>query len=407
LRLKKSSTPFKNNRTTIGGMAKLNKKMTTGTKNVLVLQGGGALGAYQAGVFEALAQRNTQLDWVVGTSIGAINAAIIAGNLPKNRVAKLKGFWDTVTADGGTPLINLFGLHFGVHFAEWFKPWVNSTRSLGTIINGVPGFFSARDNGLWNIDKKVPTAEASFYDTSALEATLNQFVDFDYLNQANVRLTVCAVNVATAELKCFDNTDTTPITARHIMASGALPPGFAPVEIDGEFYWDGGVYSNTPLDVVLDEQANGHNKQDTLCFMIDLWDPTETLPTSIGGAMTRLKNTQYASRSTERLADHRRQLDLRNVIKQLGEKLPLATRNKADVRAMLAQGEVGGVNVVRLVMKALPDDDQFKDIDFSKATIATRWKAGAEDAERMFGHQSWLKPLAAGVGMAIHELEQL
>jgi NTE family protein len=392
-------------------MAKLNKKTSTSTskstKNVLVLQGGGALGAYQAGVFEVLAKRDIKLDWVVGTSIGAINAAIIAGNPPEQRVAKLTGFWNTVATDGGTPLINLFGLRFGVHFVEWFKPWVNSARSLGTIINGVPGFFSARDNGLWNIDKKVPTAEASFYDTSALEATLNQFVDFEYLNQAHVRLTVCAVNVATAELKCFDNTGGSPMTARHIMASGALPPGFAPVEIDDEFYWDGGIYSNTPLDVVLDEQANGQNKQDTLCFMIDLWDPTETLPTSISDAMTRLKNTQYASRSTERLVDHRRQLDLRSVVKQLGEALPIATRNKADIRALLAQGEVGSVNVVRLVMKALPDDDQFKDIDFSQATIKTRWQAGAADAERMFGHQTWLLPLAPGIGMAVHELEQL
>lgn len=387
-------------------MAKLNKKTTTDTKNVLVLQGGGALGAYQAGAFEVLAERNTKLDWVVGTSIGAINAAIIAGNLPEHRVAKLKGFWNTVATDGGTPLINLFGLQFGVRFVEWFKPWLNNARSLGTIMNGVSGFFSARDNGLWNIDKKVPTAEASFYDTSALEATLNQFVDFAYLNEAHVRLTVCAVNVASAELECFDNSGSSPMTARHIMASGALPPGFAPVEIDGEFYWDGGIYSNTPLDVVLDEQVNGQNKQNTLCFMIDLWDPTETLPTSIGDAMTRLKNTQYASRSTERLVDHRRQLDLRNVIKQLGEKLPLTARNNAEVRALLVQGEVGSVNVVRLVMKALPDDDQFKDIDFSQATIKTRWQAGAADAERMFSHQTWLLPLAPGVGMAVHELEQ-
>jgi NTE family protein len=386
-------------------MSRLNTKMNTGVKNVLVLQGGGALGAYQAGVFEVLAKRDVKLDWVVGTSIGAINAAIIAGNLPENRVAKLKGFWNTVATDSGTPLVNLFGLRFGLHFVEWFKPWVNSARTFGTIVHGVPGFFSARDSGLWSLDKKVPTSEASFYDTSALEATLNQFVDFEYLNKAYVRLTVCAVNVATAELACFDNTGQhkTLMTARHIMASGALPPGFAPVDIDGQFYWDGGIYSNTPLDVVLDEQ----DKQDTLCFMIDLWDPTETLPTSIGEAMTRLKNTQYSSRSTERLSDHRSQLELRKVIQQLGEALPLAVRNKPAVRAMLAQGDVGSVNVVRLVMKALPDDDQFKDIDFSQTTIATRWNAGAADAVRMFGHQTWLEPLAPGVGMAVHELEQL
>jgi NTE family protein len=384
-------------------MAKLIIKTNSEATKVLVLQGGGALGAYQAGVFETMAQRGIDLDWVVGTSIGAINAAIIAGNVPENRLANLQGFWATVATDTGSPLTRLFGLQFGVSFAEWFKPWVDSSRNLGTIIQGVPGFFSARDNGLWNIDRKVPTAEASFYDTAALEATLNQFVDFQYLNDTHVRLTVCAVNVATAELKCFENNGHTKMTARHIMASGALPPGFAPVEIDGEFYWDGGIYSNTPLDIVLDEQG----KKDTLCFMIDLWDPTEALPTSISEVMTRLKNTQYASRSTERLADHRRQLDLRRAIKQLGGLVPAASRNNADIQALVAQGDVGSVNVVRLIMKALPNDDQFKDIDFTQDTIAKRWQAGVLDAQRMFKHQSWLKPLAPGVGMAIHELEQI
>jgi NTE family protein len=364
------------------------------TTKVLVLQGGGALGAYQAGVFETLAENNIELDWVVGTSIGAINAAIIAGNTPENRLVKLKGFWQTVTADGNLQVAPLF--------TEWFKPWVNSSRNFATIINGVPGFFSARNNGLWNVDRKVPTSEASFYDTSALEVTLNKFVDFRYLNEAHVRLTVSAVNVATAELQCFDNTRQTPITAKHIMASGALPPGFAPVEVDGEFYWDGGIYSNTPLDIVLDEQG----RVNTLCFMVDLWDATEALPTSISESMTRLKNIQYASRSTERTEDHRRQLQLRKAIQQLGKALPDSVRKKADIQALISQGEVGSVNVVRLVMKALPDDDQFKDIDFSHATIATRWQAGVDDTLRMLGHSSWLKPLAPGVGMAVHELEQ-
>jgi NTE family protein len=229
------------------------------TTKVLVLQGGGALGAYQAGVFETLAENKFELDWVVGTSIGAINAAIIAGNTPENRVVKLKGFWQTVTTDGSL---------------------------------------------LWNVDRKVPTSEASFYDTSALEVTLNKFVDFRYLNEAHVRLTLSAVNVATA---------------------------FAPVEVDGEFYWDGGIYSNTPLDIVLDEQGSGN----TQCFMVDLWDATEALPTSISESMTRLKKIQYSSRSTERTEDHRHQLQLRKAIQQLGKALPDSVRKKADIQALL------------------------------------------------------------------------
>jgi NTE family protein len=373
------------------------------TNTVLVLQGGGALGAYQAGVFETLDQSGITLDWVVGTSIGAINAAIIAGNKPEDRLAKLRGFWNAIATDDGLQIPNLFD--FG--FSQIVKPWSNASRNLSTFIHGVPGFFSPRSNGALggtvDVDRIVPTAEVSFYDTSALEVTLNKFIDFDYLNDCYVRLTMCAVNVATAELKCFDSKSDQKITARHIMASGALPPGFAPIEIDGEFYWDGGIYSNTPLDVVLDEQG----LDDTLCFMIDLWDPTEALPTSIAAAMTRLKNTQYASRSTERLEDHKKQLQLRRVIKSLGDLVPLAVRNRADVKALLSQSELGGVNVVRLVMKALPDDDQFKDIDFSQSTIAARWQAGNADASRMFKHQAWLKPLAPSVGMAVHELEQL
>jgi NTE family protein len=384
-------------------ISKRGKNLPKKSNTVLVLQGGGALGAYQAGVFETLCQSDITLDWVVGTSIGAINAAIIAGNTPESRAEKLRGFWNAIATDDGLQIPNLFD--FG--FSQLFKPWSNASRSLATIMHGVPGFFSPRNSGalggMVDIDRIVPTAEASFYDTSALEVTLNKFIDFEYLNECHVRLTMCAVNVATAELKCFDSKSDEKITAKHIMASGALPPGFAPVEIEGEFYWDGGIYSNTPLDVVLDEQG----KDDTLCFMIDLWDPTEALPNSIGAAITRLKNTQYASRSTERLEDHKKQLQLRRVIKSLGDLVPSAARNRADVKALLSQSELGSVNVVRLVMKALPDDDQFKDIDFSHTTIATRWQAGNADAVRMLKHQAWLKPLAAGVGMAVHELEQL
>jgi NTE family protein len=367
-------------------------------KTVLVLQGGGALGAYQAGVYSALEKHEVAPDWVVGTSIGAINAAIIAGNPRAKRIEKLEGFWATVSTDpdlsSGFPFLGL---------ADWFKPWAASSRNFNTLVNGVPGFFRPRANRLWDLDQQVPTGQASFYDTSPLETTLNEFVDFNYLNEGHTRLTVSAVNGATAELTLFENKPGTTITAKHIMASGALPPGFAPVEINQQFYWDGGIYSNTPLDIVLDSEQSG----DLLCFMVDLWDPTESLPTSLAATMTRLKDVQFASRSNERIEDHKKVLALRLAIQALAQHIPTNKRNNPEIKNLLNQALAPKVNIVRLIMKALPQDDQLKDIDFSPETISLRWQAGQMDIDRMMKHKAWLKPLAANVNLAVHELTQL
>ncbi len=362
---------------------------------VLVLQGGGALGAYQGGAFSGLAQFGSEIDWVVGTSIGAINGAIIAGNPPGARVAQLKGFWDHVASDGPALLP-----HFGT--ADWLRPWTNATRTLETLSQGVPGFFRPRPGAIWDLGRAVRPSDASFYDTSPLEATLNQFVDFDYLNAGHVRLTVCAVNVVTGEFKRFDNSDGTRITARHVMASGALPPGFPPVEIDGAVYWDGGIYSNTPIDIVLDDAE----RRDTLCFMVDLWDPTEIAPTSIAAAMTRQKDIQYASRSREHLEDHRTMQNLRHAIRALSGRIPADLQASPELRRLAALGCESTINIVRLIMKAMPEDDYLKDIDFSRATLAARWEAGHRDAGRALHHKSWLKPLPPHLGMVIHELPQ-
>ncbi len=366
---------------------------------VLVLQGGGALGAYQAGAFAGLAERGTAIDWVVGTSIGAINGAIIAGNPPTQRVEKLSGFWRHVTAEGPS-LLPYFGT------VDWLRPWTQATRTLGTLINGIPGFFQPRQGSGWDTSRTVAAGKASFYDTSPLEKTLHQFVDFDYLNAkrsaGHMRFTICAVNVETAELKSFDTGKGDRITAKHVMASGALPPGFPPVEIDGAMYWDGGIYSNTPIDIVLDDAE----RRDTLCFMIDLWDPTERLPDSIAGAITRLKDIQYASRSHEHLDDHRKMQNLRRAVRILSEHLSAKARQSPEVKRLLSQGCESAINIVRLIMKALPADDSMKDIDFSRATLTTRWAAGHHDAGRALRHKSWLKPLPAHMGMAIHELPQ-
>ncbi len=367
----------------------------TNPQVVLVLQGGGALGAYQGGAYSGLAEHDIKIDWVVGTSIGAINGAIIAGNPPARRAEKLNGFWQHVASEGPV-LLPYFGT------VDWLRPWTTAMRNMGTMMNGIPGFFQPRKTPMWDMARILPAHEAGIYDTSPLEATLNEFVDFDYLNAGQVRFTVCAVNVATGELKAFDNSGKNRITPRHVMASGALPPAFPPVEIDGEVYWDGGIYSNTPIDIVLDDAE----RRDTLCFMIDLWDPTERVPNSINTAITRLKDIQYASRSHEHLDDHRKMQNLRRAIRILARRVPAKDQKSAEIKRLFDLGCDSTISIVRLIMKALPEDDHMKDIDFSNATIAARWKAGHHDVERALRHKSWLKPLPAHLGMAVHELPQ-
>ncbi len=363
-------------------------------QNVLVLQGGGALGAYQGGAYEGLVAHDINIDWVVGTSIGAINGVIIAGNRPEHRVEKMHAFWQRVARDAPT-LFPFFAT------PDWLRPWSNATRLWDTISNGVPGFFTPRPNSTWDINKNGPSSQASFYDTSPLETTLNELVNFKYLNEHHVRLTVSAVDIATGELKKFDNT-VDKITAKHIMASGALPPGFPPVEIEGATYWDGGIYSNTPIDIVLDDQE----RRNTLCFMIDLWDPTEKVPTSIAEAIIRQKDIQYASRSSEHLEDHECMQNLRRAVQLLAERLPAKERNSAAVKKLIGLGCTSTINIVRLVMKALPNDDQNKDIDFASATIETRWQAGLKDIDRALTHKAWLQTPPAHIGMVVHELKQ-
>lgn len=373
------------------------KPNASARQTVLVLQGGGALGAYQGGVFESLAAHGHQPDWVVGTSIGAINGAIIAGNPPERRLARLREFWYLVGRDD--PLSPLEANPF----TAWLAPWLNASELWQTVAQGIPGFFEPRRGGVLDINQPVPTHDAGFYDTAPLRQTLEQLVDFDYLNERHVRCTVCAVAVDSGELVTFDNTRRAdPMGPEHIMASGALPPGFPPVMVKGKAYWDGGIYSNTPLDVVMDDAT----RHDTLCFMVDLWDPTEAEPRSISAAMSRLKNIQYASRTHEHLEDHRRMQNMRRAIQILASRLPANEREDRELQHLARLGCNSTVNIVRLIMKALPGDDHTKDIDFARQRLATRWTAGHADAERALAHKAWLAPVPGHVGMVIHELKQ-
>ena len=378
------------------GQAPCADAQPTPLQHVMVLQGGGALGAYQGGVFEVLQAQGLHPDWMVGTSIGAINSAIIAGNPPPRRLQRLRAFWDGV-ARQATPLQWLAPM---ASQAPWLAEVARNSELLHTFAQGIPGFF--RPRGLVPFDQPLPSSQASFYDTSPLRETLLSLVDFDYLNAAHVRCTVCAVNVADGELAIFDNTKH-PLTPEHIMASGALPPGFPAVIIDGQAYWDGGIYSNTPLDIVMADAE----RRNTLCFMIDLWDPTEDVPSTIRETLARQKDIQYASRTREHLEDHRRMQNMRHAIRALSHRLARLGDGHEDLQDLAHMGCDATINVVRLIMKALPHDDHNKDVDFSRVSLQERWQAGQDDAKRTLAHPHWLQAPAPNVGMVIHELPQI
>ena len=367
----------------------------THLNTVLILQGGGALGAYQAGVYQQLHENHGPIEWVIGTSIGAINAALIAGNPPEFRLSRLKGFWDSLAPQESPAFLGWWS-----GMGSWGKA-TPSMNMLGILIDGVKGFFQPRFGASWDINAKVPLSELGFYDTSPLKTTLEKFVDFDYLNSGPMRISVCAVDIDSGQGVIFDSKKQ-KIHPEHIMASGALPPGFPPIEIDGHAYWDGGVYSNSPLEVFLDEAGN----RDALCFMIDLWDPTEARPESIAEAMTRYKSIQYASRSIEQLAEHKKIQDLRSAIRALADNLTPAARDKATLRPLIRLGRDHTVNLVHLIMKAVPGDEYFKDVDFSVETVDARWRAGILDCKRALHHKAWLRPLPPHAGLVVHELPQ-
>ncbi|MBI3348730.1 MAG: patatin-like phospholipase family protein [Burkholderiales bacterium] len=362
-------------------------------QTVYVFQGGGALGAYQAGFVEALEGASLAPDWLVGTSIGAINAALMAGNAPADRLAALRSFWDRVTRPALAP--HLPSNPFAAMWQQGLQTWQ-------TLTSGVPGFFKPRGPQAWDMNRRAPLAELSFYDTSPLAATLRELVDFDRIAAAETRLTLCAVDVRSGELALFDNRDgKTRIGPEHVMASGALPPGFAPVQIGKAAYWDGGIYSNTPLDVVLDDAE----RRDTLCFMVDLWDASEAAPQTMAQALARYKDIQYASRIFEHLGDHERLQNLRRALRLVGRKLDPSTAAEPAVKTLLALGCDSRIDIVHLVMRALPGEDSWRDIDFSDARLRARWAAGLKDGSRMLKRAAWREPMHDPVGMRVHTLE--
>ncbi|MCK1739109.1 patatin-like phospholipase family protein [Bradyrhizobium sp. 138] len=353
---------------------------------VLVLQGGGALGSYQAGVYQALHEAGIEPDWIIGTSIGAINASLIAGNEPGQRLAHLKEFWKRMEQN---PVWNLRTAFPG--FNEKLAYW-------STVTNGIPGFF--RPNPLAHAGDSYPLGadRAGFYSTAPLEKTLLELVDFSLVNRCSPRLTVGAAHVRSSQMRYFDSRDG-ELTVKHVMASGALPPAFPAVRIDGELYWDGGILSNTPTEAVFDDNP----RKNSLIFAVHLWNPIGAEPTTMAEVLNRHKDVQYSSRIASQIARQQQAHRLRHVINQLAARLSESERRDPAVRELTSYGCPTRMHVVRLLAPQLDRETHTKDIDFSPSGIMRRWDAGYAHTRSVLERKPWIGEFDPLAGVVLHE----
>jgi NTE family protein len=354
---------------------------------VLVLQGGGALGAYQAGVYQALHEAGMRPKWIIGTSIGAINASLIAGNAPEDRLDRLREFWRRVQY--GDPARLLLGVPgVGAYLA-----------TMATVMAGVQSFFQPNPLAFAGLYWPLGADRAGYYSTDPLAATLSELVDFSRINAGETRLTVGAANVRTARMHYFDSRDM-PFDIRHIMASGALPPAFPPVRIGDELFWDGGILSNTPIEAVFDDNP----RRSALIFAVHVWNPHGPEPGSIWEVMTRQKDVQYASRTDVQVMRQKQIHCLRHVIAELIARLPETERQDADVKALAGYGCVTKMHVVRLLSPTLAGENLTKDIDFSPVGIRTRWQAGYDSTMRVIEDAPWEQDSDPLEGFVLHDV---
>ena len=355
---------------------------------VLVLQGGGALGAYQGGVYEALHEAKVEPDWIIGTSIGAINAGIIAGNAVEQRLDRLKEFWRRVERNA---FWNLLPGWTGV--ADSLSAWA-------TVTSGIPGFFEANLRAFLGGHVPLGTDSAGYYSTAPLRRTLTDLVDFDLINRNTPRLMVGAANVRTSMMCYFDSRET-QIGVDHIMASGALPPAFPAIRIDGELYWDGGILSNTPTEAIFDDNP----RRNSLVFAVHVWNPTGPEPNTIWEVLHRQKDIQYSSRVANHIARQREMHRLRHVISELAKYVPDDVRMTDLVRELTAYGCPTRMQVVRLLAPRLDNDSHLKDIDFSPSGIRRRWHAGYTDTCRALARAPWIGEFSPLDAVVLHEPE--
>jgi NTE family protein len=353
----------------------------------LVLQGGGALGSYQAGVYEGISCCEYQPDWVAGISIGGINAAIIAGNAPEHRVARLREFWEEITAP--TRL-------WPAAPEGPLQAWQQTASALTSVLFGQPGFFAPRPPQDWFTPDKV----VSYYDTASLKRTLERLVDFDRINdRRGIRLSVGAVNVRSGYFAYFDS-DRIKIRPEHVMASGALPPGFPPVEIDGEEYWDGGLFSNTPLQYMVDY----HPRRSRLIFQVDVFQAHGHVPTNLDEVNEREKDIRYSSRTRVVTEALRERHNVRHTINELIELLPPELANTPEAKRLYQHGCVTEMDIALLIYRPNEPQGAAKDFEFSRPTMEARWQAGLDDARATLQASPWLAPPARDVGVRVFDV---
>jgi NTE family protein len=367
----------------------------------LVLQGGGALGAYQAGVYEGLAEAGIEPDWVAGISIGALNCAIIAGNPPSMRVEKLRGFWETICRPAffqpTTEIFQTIVEQMGGAMRKNF----NAFEAWRAIVEGQKGFFVPRFPPTFGTNSADP-ADASFYDTAPLKATLETFADFDLINAEKVRVSIGAVNVRNGNFKYFDNIGQGRLRPEHFMASGALPPAFPPVKIGDEFYWDGGLVSNTPLEQVMAADP----RRDTLAFQVDLWSARGLPPQNVFDAQERMKDIQYSSRTRMVTDQLGKEQHFRRLLRELLEHVPPAARDDPWVKKAMVEACPRRYNIIHLIYRDKEYEGLSKDYEFSPLTMREHWAAGLADIRRSLSHPHWLELPPEGREFITHDVHR-
>lgn len=370
---------------------------------VLVLQGGGALGSYQGGVFQGLDEAGIRPNWVAGISIGSLNAALIAGNPPEHRVARLRAFWEHISRQPWWPPLAQPAGPLAAGLPDGWRQWLTQLEATRALAEGQNGFFMPRFPWPPVWPGLGDARRASWYDTTPLRETLLEFADFERINHPKeMRVSVGAVQVRTGNFKYFDNTERR-LTPEHFMASGALPPGFPAVEIDGEAYWDGGLVSNTPLLHVLQSQP----RRDMLVFQVDLWSARGHVPTTMTEVAERQKEIQFSSR-TRMITDYMEEQQLyRKRIADLLALLPPAQQRTEAARQAAELACNRRVNVVQMIYQDKPYETDSKDYVFGRMALDDHWGAGRADIEHTLEHPQWLRMPGEDKPFVTHDIHRL
>jgi NTE family protein len=358
----------------------------------LVLQGGGALGAYQGGVYQALHEAGLEPDWLAGVSIGSINAAIIAGNPRERRLPRLREFWETITARPIWPATPDGDLPRKLH---------NAWSSAMTMTQGQPGFFEVNKPGPW-LSPRGSKQATSFYDNAPLRETLLRLVDFDLINSDATRFAVGAVNVTSGNFYYFDNANV-DITPEHVMASAALPPALPMVQRGGDYFWDGGLVSNTPLQHLLDRIGSDN----TLVFQVDLFSARGAVPRDMYDVMARQKDIQYSSRTRLITDMYKERHALRIRIRDLLARIPEADLSDEERKQKAALQHLPGIAILQLIYQQAAYEGQAKDYEFSGQSMREHWDTGYQDTKRTLNHKNWLVMPDAGKGIVMHDIHRL